>query len=67
MNAMATVFAYLIGSLALAAAIFDWDWFFNNSRAVPFVRLFGRSGARIFYAILGGAFLAAASVAFLYG
>lgn len=41
------------GVLCILAAINDWDWFFDNFRARPFVRLFGRKGARWFYAILG--------------
>lgn len=41
------------GVLCILASIYDWDWFFDNFRARPFVRLLGREGARWFYAILG--------------
>ena len=41
------------GLFSICGAIFDWDWFFNNTKARPFVHLFGRNGARVFYAGLG--------------
>lgn len=55
------LFAFACGIFVIAAAALDWDWFFNNWRARFFVDLFGRDGARLFYALLGGVlfFLAA--------
>lgn len=54
---MPTISTPIIGILAglftIAAAVLDWEWFFTNRRAAPFVRVFGRSGARIFYGLLG--------------
>ena len=47
------IFAVLAGMVCLCAAYYDWDWFFDNMRARPFVKIFGREGARTFYAILG--------------
>jgi len=44
---------FLGGGFSLAGAIFDWDWFINSRRARLFVSIFGRTGARIFYGILG--------------
>ena len=41
------------GILVIAASAFDWDWFFNNRKAIFFTDLFGRDGARIFYCFLG--------------
>lgn len=41
------------GIFSLLGAVQNWDWFFNNRKARPFVSIFGRLGARIFYAILG--------------
>lgn len=35
----------------------DWDWFMNSRRARFFVKVFGRMGARIFYGLLGAAFV----------
>ncbi len=49
--------AALIGLLTIAAAILDWDWFFNSSRAKFFVDRFGRNGARTFYVVLGTAII----------
>jgi len=43
------------GLFSICGAAFDWDFFFNSYRARPFVWLFGRSGARIFYVLLGAA------------
>ncbi|WP_455496842.1 immunity 17 family protein [Coprobacter sp.] len=31
----------------------NWEWFFNSDNGKIFVRLLKRTGARIFYAILG--------------
>ena len=41
------------GAFAVCGAVFDWEWFMNHRKARLFVRLFGRGGARIFYALLG--------------
>ena len=41
------------GVFTLVAAILDWDWFMNHPKARFFVGLFGRTGTRIFYALLG--------------
>ncbi|MFT7676385.1 MAG: hypothetical protein ACI8QC_000356 [Planctomycetota bacterium] len=43
------------GIFAISGAAFDWDWFINHRKAQSFVKLFGRTGARIFYGILGAA------------
>ena len=43
----------LIGLFSLLGAIFNWDWFMNNRRARIIVTLFKRTGARIFYGLLG--------------
>lgn len=43
----------LSGLFIIAAAVLDWEWFFNNWRAELFVRIFGRGGARFFYGLLG--------------
>lgn len=41
------------GVLAIVGAWQDWDWFMNSRKAALWVRLFGRGGARVFYAVLG--------------
>lgn len=45
--------AFLGGLFAICAGVFDWDFFFDNNKARPFVKFFGRNGARIFYIVLG--------------
>ena len=48
----------LIGLWCLAAAAFNWNFFFNSRRAARFVNLLGsRDRARIFYAALGVGFI----------
>ena len=52
MNAL-SLMIIVSGVLAIFCAFMDYDWFFNHSKAKPFVALFGRSGTRMFYIILG--------------
>jgi hypothetical protein len=42
-----------IGLFALSGAGFNWDWFMNHRKARLFSSIFGRSGARFFYGLLG--------------
>ena len=42
-----------IGVFCIFCAYKDYDWFMNNRKAVIFVNLFGRDGARKFYIGLG--------------
>ena len=42
-----------VGLLSIVASITNWEWFFKQRRAQMMVRLMGRNGARIFYALLG--------------
>lgn len=41
------------GIFSICGAVFNWDWYFNNRKARGVVAIFGRTGARIFYTILG--------------
>jgi hypothetical protein len=41
------------GVFTLCGALFDWDWFMNHRKARLFVALLTRTGARVFYALLG--------------
>ena len=45
------------GAFAICGGIFDWEWFMNSRRAWLVVTIFGRGGARIFYAALGALFV----------
>jgi Immunity protein 17 len=46
-----------IGLFAICGAGFDWDWFMTHRKAQLFTSLFGRSGARAFYCLLGAGLL----------
>ena len=41
------------GLFSICGALLNWDWFFNSRKAQLFVTMFGRNGARVFYALLG--------------
>lgn len=64
-------FAYLFflipGIFCICAAAYDWDWFFENSKARAFTMLFGRDGARLFYGILGVFIMVLAMAMFVLG
>lgn len=47
------VVVMLIGLFPICGAIFNWEWFFSNYKARGIVNIFGRTGARIFYVIIG--------------
>ena len=42
-----------MGSFAVVGATLDLDFFFEHRKARFFVNLFGRTGTRVFYFILG--------------
>ena len=42
-----------VGVLCTYCAYKDYDWFFGSYKARPFIRLFGRDGARKLYMGLG--------------
>jgi hypothetical protein len=52
-NTIAVIFGFGAGLFSIVASILNWDWFFNNRRARIFLKMFGRTGARVFYIILG--------------
>ncbi len=47
------ILSILGGIFSLASAILDWEWFMTNYKAAVLVRILGRNGARLFYALLG--------------
>ncbi|HNT73574.1 MAG TPA: immunity 17 family protein [Anaerolineae bacterium] len=47
----------LVGLFMLGGAIGNWDWFMNNRRARFVVAILSRTGARIFYGLLGAFFV----------
>lgn len=58
------IFVFL-GFLSLLAALFNFEWYFRTSSARTFVHLLGRSGARIFYGLLGIALIACGVMGYL--
>lgn len=47
------LFFFAVGLFALCGAGFNWDWFMEHRKARFVSSVFGRTGARIFYALLG--------------
>jgi len=47
------------GTIAILAAIFNWNWFFTSRNSQLIVRNVGRNRARLFYGLLGLLLLAA--------
>lgn len=48
-------FLAALGAFAICGAAFNWEWYMNHWKVRFFVRLFGRTGARVFYGLLGTA------------
>ncbi len=46
-----------VGLFSAVCAAFDFEWFMNHRKARFFVKILGRTGARIFYIVLGAAIL----------
>ncbi|EPT33613.1 immunity protein 10 [Bacteroidetes bacterium oral taxon 272 str. F0290] len=53
------------GSIAVLAAVFDWEWFFSAHNSQYIVRRAGRRRARLLYGLLGGIFIAVGVVFFI--
>lgn len=55
-----------LGLFSIVAAIFNFDWYFKTSGAMTFVNWLGRSGARIFYVLLGMGLIACGVLGLVY-
>lgn len=55
----------IAGTIAVLAALFNWNWFFTAQNAQLVVRNVGRLRARLFYGLLG-MILIGAAVFFYY-
>ena len=53
----ANIIVILCGVFCIWCAYKDYDWFMNNYKARPLVKLLGRNGARVFYIIIGIVFV----------
>ena len=52
-NLIIGILITLAGLFSLISSIKNWDFFFESYRARFVARIIGRTGARIFYGILG--------------
>lgn len=55
-----------LGLFSVVAALFNFDWYFETSGAMTFVKWLGRGGARIFYLLLGLALMTCGVLGLLY-
>ena len=62
------IFALFIGLgvFSVVAAVLDREWYFQTSAAQTFVRWLGRTGARLFYVLLGIGLISCGVLAILY-
>ena len=62
------IFALVIGLgvFSVVAAVLDLEWYFQTSAAQTFVRWLGRTGARLFYVLLGIGLISCGVLAILY-
>ena len=62
------IFALFIGLglFSVVAAVMNLEWYFQTSAAQTFVRGLGRTGARLFYVLLGIGLMACGVWAILY-
>ena len=55
----------VVGVVAILAATFNWDWFFESQNSRIIVQNVGRKQARLLYALLGVLLIATAVYFFL--
>ena len=62
------IFALFIGLglFSVVAAVMNLEWYFQTSAAQTFVRWLGRTGARLFYVLLGIGLMACGVLAIVY-
>ena len=62
------IFALFIGLgvFSVVAAVLNLEWYFQTSAAQTFVRWLGRTGARLFYVLLGVGLILCGVLAILY-
>jgi hypothetical protein len=59
------LFFIAVGAFALCGAGFDWDWFMNHRKARAITRILTRTGARVFYALIGAGLVTLGTLAML--
>ena len=55
------------GLFSIFCSIMNFNWFIENPKASLFLKLFGRTGARIFYIVLGIFITVGAVMAYVSG
>lgn len=62
------IFALFIGLgiFSVVAAVLNLEWYFQTSAAQTFVKWLGRTGARLFYVLLGVGLILCGVLAILY-
>lgn len=62
------IFALFIGLgvFSVVAAVLNLEWYFQTSAAQTFVKWLGRTGARLFYVLLGVGLITCGVLAILY-
>jgi hypothetical protein len=65
-TSLVIVFIVVAGIFALCAACCNWDWFFAARKAGFMVKVIGRTGARVFYGVLGLAIIIYAANQYLH-
>ncbi|MDR3137512.1 MAG: immunity 17 family protein [Tannerellaceae bacterium] len=56
---------FSLGVLSVVAGVVNMGWFFQTGSALFFVRHLGRKGARVFYVVVGMAFVGCAIAIFM--
>lgn len=54
-----------LGGMSAAAGVFNFEWYFRTGGAMMFVKWLGRTGARVFYVLLGGGLIACGVTGFV--
>ena len=67
MPVLGYIFGTIMGLFCLICGIFNFEWFFRTRKAQRFVNLIGRTGARIFYIVLGALCIVAVIVSCVTG
>ena len=58
---MLSIIIYGFGLYSIYGAVMNFDWFIGDRKAWLFLKLFGKTGTRIAYIVLGVAFIAFAT------
>ena len=43
----------ILGITSILASVFNWGLFFDHWKAKPLIKILGRSGAKVFYIVIG--------------